>query len=225
MNESTRSDRLSRRKLKIWSEDYLVYKFLWPHLAEAISASRAIIAKDHPRVLDVGCGNKPYLDLFGGAEYVGLNYSREHANPDVLGDAMHLPFADSAFDIVFSTQVLEHLPEPAAFLSEAFRVLTSGGVLIVSCPFYWPLHEEPYDFYRYTKYGLVHMLAKAQFTEPVVLADGGGWAQAFLAIGLQLPSRLRALRVATNLLGLLLDKHFGNAGSTANYTAWARKPR
>ena len=216
--------RLSQRRLRIWRDDYLVYRFLWPNLTEAISKALGTVANDIPTVLDVGCGNKPYVDLFGNARYIGLNYSKENAQPDVLGDATQLPFCDSAFDIVLCTQVLEHLSEPSSFLAEAHRVLRSGGVLILSCPFYWPLHEEPYDFYRYTKYGLLHLLGKARFEQPVIKADGGGWAQAFLALGLQLPFSLRAFRIVTNVLGTVLDKYFGKSGSTANYTGWARKP-
>lgn len=215
--------RLSRRKLKLWSDDYLVYRYLWPNLENAIDVAFSEISKATPKVLDVGCGNKPYSDLFRGTWCVGLNYSTANATPDVVGDAMNLPFADESFDIVFSAQVLEHLPQPGRFLKEANRVLMPGGLIVLSCPFYWPLHEEPHDYYRFTKYGLNFLLKATGFESPTILADGGGWAQAFLSIGLQLPRYLRILRIFTNLAGAILDKYFGNENSTANYTLWARK--
>lgn len=223
MKVEVQGPRLSGRRVRLWHEDYLVYRYLWPNLVQTVHAALRSVAKISPKVLDVGCGNKPYRDLFGDAWYIGLNYSRANATPDVIGDALALPFADASFDLVFATQVLEHLPEPATFLKEAFRVLNPGGVLILSCPFYWPLHEEPYDFFRFTKYGLAHMLRSANFEDPVILADGGGWAQAFLALGLQLPYRLRAFRILTNLAGASLDRWFRNEGSTANYTLHAKK--
>ena len=223
MRKKKANSRLSTRQLKIWHEDYLVYRYLWPNLDHTIQKALQALGKDLPIVLDVGCGNKPYQDWFGDSMYVGLNYSIANAEPDVVGDAMQLAFANESFDLVFATQVLEHLSEPSMFLEESFRVLRPGGIIILSCPFYWPLHEEPHDYYRFTKYGLAHLLKLAKFRDPEIIADGGGWAQAFLAIGLQIPYRLRFLRIITNVLGLALDRVLGKESSTSNYTLLDRK--
>ena len=124
----------------------------------------------HGELLDVGCGTKPYLPLFEQRvkHYTGLDFSKtagkriDHA--DVVGDATKLPFRVSTFDTILSTEVIEHIPEPAKALSEMYRVLRPGGYLILSAPLFWPLHEEPHDFYRYTKFGLNYLLKSAGFS-------------------------------------------------------------
>jgi len=116
-----------------------------------------------PLVVDVGCGERPYADFFEGAYYVGLNYGMDDASPDIVGDAQQLPLKSNCADIVFSTQVIEHVPHPEKLVREAFRVLKPRGVLLLTGPFYWPLHEEPHDFYRFTRYGFEHLLVSAGF--------------------------------------------------------------
>jgi SAM-dependent methyltransferase len=80
---------------------------------------------------------------------------------DVYSIAHALPFGDNEFDIVLCTEMLEHVPDPQAVLSEIQRVLRPGGRLIMTTPFLVPLHEEPYDFFRYTSHGLRHLCASA----------------------------------------------------------------
>ncbi|MBI4325301.1 MAG: class I SAM-dependent methyltransferase [Chloroflexi bacterium] len=126
----------------------------------------------HGRILDVGCGLKPYDSLLtqSGDSYIGTDYPTTMVNSyqvatkaDVFATCQSLPFAAESFDTVISTQVLEHVPQPRLLISEAHRVLKPGGILLISAPMTWPLHEEPYDFYRYTIYGLRHLLESARF--------------------------------------------------------------
>ena len=70
-------------------------------------------------------------------------------------------------------------------INECFRVLKPGGALVLTGPFYWPIHEEPYDYYRYTRYGLEYMLQKAGFATWEIRPDGGDWAQILLSINLK----------------------------------------
>ncbi len=100
------------------------------------------------RLLDIGCGNQPYRDLFPNVhEYVGLDRERRykaHEHVDLIfskGTAEALPFANEVFNAVMATQVIEHLPEPAAFFQEAHRVLKPGGKGIITFPLVNPLHE------------------------------------------------------------------------------------
>jgi SAM-dependent methyltransferase len=76
-----------------------------------------------------------------------------------------LPVDDATFDAIINTQVLEHVPEPASVLAELHRVLKPAGRLFITAPFVWYLHEEPYDYYRYTSHGLRHLLVSAGFGE------------------------------------------------------------
>ncbi len=122
----------------------------------------------HGRVLDIGCGTKPYRRLFPGATtYFGTETNRtftpgSQADVTAIGEA--LPFRTGVFDTVVCTEVLEHVAEPAAFLQEVYRIVAPGGALLLTAPQTWGLHEEPYDFYRYTKYGLAYLFTKVGFT-------------------------------------------------------------
>ena len=112
------------------------------------------------RILDIGaadCWIKP--SLREGVEYVALDYPATgrdmyRARPAVFGDGAHLPFADECFDGVVCLEVLDHVSDPALVVAEIGRVLRSGGRAWISMPFLYPLHDAPYDFQRYTEYGL-----------------------------------------------------------------------
>lgn len=207
------------------SRTYLVYRALWPPLAEA--ALRAIAecgAKRQPLVIDVGCGEKPYADFFEGARYLGLNYGTDDASPDIVGDAQRLPLKNDCADIVFSTQVIEHVPYPEKLVGEAFRVLKPGGILLLTGPFYWPLHEEPHDFYRFTRYGFEHMLVSAGFEVMDIQGDAGAVTQAAVALIEVLPRSLLFMAPLINLVTPGLQRFSRNEKSTLNYIVLARKP-
>ena len=83
-------------------------------------------------ILDIGCGDQPYTDRLGGADYIGLDVMSENKVVDVVGDATQLPFTNELFDYVVSTQVLEHLPEPTGFFNEIERVLRPRGRVLIT---------------------------------------------------------------------------------------------
>jgi len=128
-------------------------------------------------LLDIGCGNRPYISLFPSVtRYVGIDLPwRDLATKqvDVWASGLHLPFADGSFDVVLCTQVLEHVPRPWQLIQEVFRVLRIGGKLILTAPQTWGLHEEPCDYYRFTKYGLQYLLEGAGFEVRSIKARGG----------------------------------------------------
>jgi SAM-dependent methyltransferase len=120
------------------------------------------------RMLDFGCGNKPYQDLFYVREYIGMdieNIAHDHSNEnvDVFYDGKHIPFDDSSFDSVFATEVFEHVFNLDEILSEINRVMKKDGRLLITLPFVWYQHEKPNDFARYTEFGISHLLRKHNF--------------------------------------------------------------
>jgi SAM-dependent methyltransferase len=116
------------------------------------------------RLLDVGCGSQPYRSLFFVDEYIGLDIdnemSRQRGIADQLYDGNAFPFADGSFDSVLCNQVLEHVFNPDDFLREIARVLKPGGKLLLTVPFVWDEHEQPYDYARYSSFGLRALLEK-----------------------------------------------------------------
>ena len=119
------------------------------------------------RVLDAGAGEAPYRELFVHCDYVTADWPNSvhpgGRGADVVASLDDLPLDEASFDTVISTQVLEHVAEPGSVLREIARVLRPDGVIWLTVPLVWPLHEEPYDFYRYTSHGLRHLLDRAGF--------------------------------------------------------------
>jgi SAM-dependent methyltransferase len=126
------------------------------------------------RVLDAGAGRGVYRELLRrrSNDYVGFDIAASAAT-SIVGDAQRLPFADATFDTVFCSQVLEHVPEPWLALAEFRRVLKDDGHLILTVPHISWLHNEPHDYYRYTRHGLAHLLAKAGLITSDVAPAGG----------------------------------------------------
>jgi ubiquinone/menaquinone biosynthesis C-methylase UbiE len=132
------------------------------------------------RLLDIGCGTKPYREIFAPfvSEHVGVDHEESPhglTEADLVGSAYSIPVPDAAFDTVLCTAVLEHLEEPAEALKEARRVLRAGGVAIYTAPFIWHLHEEPRDFYRYSKHGLRYLFERAGFEIVELKPLAGFW--------------------------------------------------
>jgi ubiquinone/menaquinone biosynthesis C-methylase UbiE len=132
------------------------------------------------RLIDIGCGEKPYKDLLTSyiTEHIGVDHKdtlHDKSNIDRFGTAYDLPAEDDEFDSALCTAVLEHLEEPEQALRECHRVLKRGGVAIYSVPFIWHLHEEPRDFYRFSKYGLKYLFEKTGFEIVEIKPLSGFW--------------------------------------------------
>ena len=88
---------------------------------------------------------------------------REISKADFFYDGERFPFNNNEFDSVVTNQVFEHVFDPDNFLSEINRVLRGGGMLLLTVPFVWDEHEQPYDFGRYSSFGIKSILEKKGF--------------------------------------------------------------
>ncbi|MGB0919772.1 MAG: class I SAM-dependent methyltransferase [Alphaproteobacteria bacterium] len=120
-------------------------------------------------VLDVGCGSKPYQDLFNHSGYFGIDienpgHSHEDEEIDIYYDGSALPFADESIDSVVCFEVMEHVQNLPAFMAEIHRVLKPGGRYLATMPFLCGEHEQPNDYRRFTRFGIVGFLEENGFT-------------------------------------------------------------
>lgn len=124
------------------------------------------------KVLDVGCGEMPFRGLLGkNASYTGIDVPAADdfgmtENPDIVPfDGTTIPFADSSFDHILCTEVLEHVEDPASLIAEMNRVLRPGGSLVITVPFAARVHHAPHDYHRYTRFRLGSLFAGIGPTE------------------------------------------------------------
>lgn len=173
--------------------------------------------------IDMGCGTRPYEYLFENVKYLGVDVEESGRpghmkKPDIYYDGNKLPFGEASIDGVLSTQVLEHVSNPAAYIMEAKRVLKPGGCLVMSVPFVWQEHEQPYDYFRFTSFGISALLKENGFDIEEVHKTSGTletlaqclsvWCVCNLTINVRGFSRLVAvfLCIPIQAIGLVLQR-------------------
>lgn len=196
-------------------------------------------------LLDIGCGNKPYIEFLSKkvTTYVGCDIIQSDSeNVDVICPANNIPLQDNSFDTVISTQTIEHVEDHFGLITEAYRLLVPGGNFIISGPMYWPLHEEPYDFFRFTKHGFKFLLEKAGFEIVEIKSNGGKWAVAGQALihaiyptifnikgkkGVVIKFIAKTFKMVQNINRLFsyIDSKVYDDTNTMNYVVIARKPK
>lgn len=148
-----------------------------------LTAIEENLDKFHGVFLDLGCGDMPYKPLiFSGKtkvkQYIGIDIETGKIDydvkPDYFWDGQVIPLPDQSVECVMSTEVFEHCPDLLSVMKEIKRVLKPGGFVFFTVPFLWPLHEAPYDEFRYTPYSLERIIRNAGFGR-VILKPTGGW--------------------------------------------------
>lgn len=224
-------------KYTIFDHNWLVLKINNMNVQQRLPDMKGV-------VYDFGCGTRPYeTDIMQFADrYVGVDWSNtlHGLDADVVANLNEpLPIEGSIADTVVSFQVLEHLSEPQTMINEAFRILRPGGRVFLSVPFQWHVHEAPYDFYRYTCYGLEYIFKKSGFVDIKVEPVTGFWTMWLLKLNYQTARIIRGpkfLRVVTRIMLVpfwWLDQHIADfldriwpksEGETVGYFVTARRP-
>lgn len=202
-----------RGRLLAWARRWLDLQAgsIWRDLSRLLPECKG-------RVLDVGCGAQPYRRLFpADAGYVAIDTNEAKAHfgyemPDTLYfEGTTWPVADSTFDAVLATEVLEHVPSTSEFLREARRCLKPGGLLVLTVPFAARWHYIPHDFWRFTPSALDRVLRDTGFEDVAVYARGNEVTVAcYKVMALILPLLFGktaglAATVGRRLLGLVLS--------------------
>lgn len=120
------------------------------------------------KLLDLGCGSKPYKEVFDVDEYIGVDikvsgHDHSSSDIDIYYNGKEIPFSDNSFDHVFCSELFEHVFNIDQLFNEINRVLKDAGTFCFTCPFVWDEHEQPYDFARYTSFAINHLLSKHGF--------------------------------------------------------------
>ncbi|TFZ04205.1 class I SAM-dependent methyltransferase [Ramlibacter rhizophilus] len=195
------------------------------------------------RVYDFGCGTMPYeADILERAEeYVGVDWSNtlHGTRCELVADLNSpLPIPSESADAIVSFEVLEHLCEPLNMLREANRILRPGGVILITVPFQWWVHESPWDYFRYTRFGLDYLLRKAGFEDVCVEETTGFWEMWVLKLNYQSLRLIKGPRLLRKLIRAILvplwwvsqttagivSSRWASPNETAGYVVVGRKP-
>jgi SAM-dependent methyltransferase len=209
-------------------------RVLYLQLAAALGYAASRYADG--RLLDIGCGTRPWSATFAShiSEHVGIDHEQTPhglARVDVISDAYRVPLDDGTAGTILLTEVLEHLERPADALTECRRLLRPGGHLIATTPFSWPLHEEPRDYFRYSPHGLRHLAGEAGLEVVELRALSGVWTTLALHFSYAL-QRYRpraapvvdAVAVAAQRLAFEWEKWDRQEALSWNHLLVARRP-
>ena len=174
------------------------------YLERFVHAAAASVP-DGSLVLDAGAGNCQYRTLFAGKHYQSTDLCQtdmSYGKLTYVCNLVSIPMKNNVYDLILFTQTLEHVTDPLTVLAGLYRVLTPGGELWLSAPLFYEEHEAPYDFFRYTRFGLAHLLSECGF-QIVSLEPLEGY---YGTLSYQLDTASRALPLCYSPSGYTLRK-------------------
>ena len=207
----------SKINLTIFNYCFLIYYYLIKEVEKNIKYATGVL-------LDVGCGSSPFEKYF--TNHVTKYLKHEHPDSqinsvtyDYLSELPRINAPDNSVDTILSTSVLEHVIEPFETIKEFHRVLKTNGIAMIYVPQYWHLHEEPYDYHRFTKYLLKEKLKQFKFEIVEIKEIGKSFALCGQALcnALILLFDLKHIR---NLMGNSPKKEFKNLVKSLIYTIY-----
>lgn len=222
-----------------------IVKFLLMHFYFRIEQFVQIVAQQYDKkgkeLLDVGAEHSPYRKYFHNLIYVTSDAQQnEKKSIDVIADFNKKAdtIKDGSFDYILCTQVLEHLQNPHIAFAEFYRILKPGGKVFLTTNFIYQIHMEPYDYFRFTKYGLVYLGESAGFHVEHIKPHGGIFHVLSYIIA-TIPIRLlfdnhpkialayialfSPIIAVLNLLAIILDTFDRHKKLTSNYEVIYRK--
>lgn len=245
MEHQTNVARLSAFHIpSMWNREFIYHYYYFNDLKKIFDK----YIKEGDKVFDIGCGNKPFESYIrylthekATDSYLGCDVvqSSEH-KVDIICEATNIPVDSSQYNIVLCTQVIEHVFDHSKIFEEAYRLLKSDGIFIVSSNFVWRMHEVPYDYYRFTRFAFESLLTKSGFEILEEKANGGKWSvlgQLFLHISLseynpkdfyvkqKIKTLIRRLTIflSNNFVRFLERKNCNSSEYTLNYIFVAKK--
>jgi len=164
--------------------------------------------KNFSTVVDIGAGKAPYKKFINCEKYILVDLEKRGQDEIVVSDLnKRIALSDGVADLVICTEVLEHLKNPQIALNEIYRILKPKGVLILTTPMTWELHEPPNDFFRFTKFGLEYLLKQAGFTKVVTKPSNNYLCTLCQLSVMKMGNVLLApVIVGVNVLGVLSSK-------------------
>jgi SAM-dependent methyltransferase len=191
----------------IFHPQFFAKKFAWQAVELAQKESKGVL-------LDIGCGRMPYRNVLlpKVKKYIGLDHPETaklyngEVKPDIYADATKIPLKDKSIDTVLMLMVLEHLDNPQKALKEIKRILKPGGRFIFSTVQMYPIHDAPFDYFRYTRFGLKNLLESCGFTVVQSISQGSFWEFWGLSLNVYLFQTILLLtkKKATIIIAFLL---------------------
>ncbi|AEH06043.1 methyltransferase domain-containing protein [Methanothermococcus okinawensis] len=185
------------------------------------------------KIINIGAGGGISYHLKKKIKCIEIDID-EKRKPDLVLDIQNMNIIDdNSIDIIFCLEVLEHVRNPFKAVEEIKRILKPGGIFVGSTPFIMPIHDEPYDYFRYTKYGILNLFNEFKCLE---LKERNSYIKSWYVILVRL---LNIGNIKQRLIGIILfpfmllllpfillfDKIITNRQSTTGYFYVFRKKR